>query len=136
MNKNGWGLRVELLFIILFLVCILISTIGLQRLGLLKDKEGSYVNLGGNGENYDYSGLEQKIVNAAIKYYDKKYPDGHNDTVIVSFDTLYHDGDITKLYDEIGKECNGYAKILKNKVTIGYVKCPKYMTSGYDEDND
>ena len=35
MNKNGWGLRVELMFILLFLICLVMATIGLNQLGLL-----------------------------------------------------------------------------------------------------
>ena len=137
MNKNGWGLRAELGFILLFLVCLLIATIGLHRLGLLSDKDGAYVDLGeytsGKG-NYDYSDVEAKVSSAAKRYYNDNYPSGTSDTIIVSTATLKNQGYLGSIPDSRNKECKGYAKILNTGVCVSYIKCSTYKTSGYSED--
>ena len=43
MNKNGWGLRVELFYILIFLFCLVVATIGLNRLGLLGENNNALV---------------------------------------------------------------------------------------------
>ena len=45
MNKNGWGLRAELGFLLLFLICLLVSTIGLHELGMFGAKDTSSINI-------------------------------------------------------------------------------------------
>ena len=35
MNKNGWGLRAELLIILLFVICLAVACIGANKFGLL-----------------------------------------------------------------------------------------------------
>ena len=88
MNKNGWGLRVELAFLLLFLICLLISTIGLHTMGLVGN------NSIGVEEDYSdhlFEELEGRVADAAKKYYSDKYPYGSGDTIVVSVDTLkYH----------------------------------------------
>ena len=135
MNKNGWGLRAELAFVLLFLVCILISTIGLYRLGLLKNASGIYDDDTGyirNNVNYDYDSLERQVVSAAEKYYNENYSE-INDTIVVTTSTLKSKGYLSPLYDYRGKECNGYAVILKTGNIVSYIKCGLYKTSGYSE---
>ena len=132
MNKHGWGLRAELAFLLLFLICILISTIGLHKLGLLA---------GQNPENgtqstitYDFDELERRVVVAAKNYYNDKYPAGTIDTIVVSVDTLKANGYLSPIYDNKNKECKGYAKILKSGNCVSYIKCSYYKTVGYSED--
>lgn len=135
MNKNGWGLRAELAFVLLFLVCILISTIGLYRLGLLKNASGIYDDDTGyirNNVNYDYDSLERQVVSAAEKYYNENYSE-INDTIVVTTSTLKSKGYLSPLYDYRDKECNGYAVILKTGNIVSYIKCGLYKTSGYSE---
>ena len=136
MKRNGWGLRVELAFLLLFVICILITTIGLYRMGLFGNEEGSYIDIGnytkGNG-TFDYDALEQKVIFGARKYYNENYPNGNNDTIVISVDTLVNNGYITKLYDGRNKECSGYAKVLPNQNIISYIKCSIYKTTGYSE---
>ena len=137
MNKEGWGLRVELAFILLFVICIIISTIGLNRMGLFGDNDDSYIDMSeytkGNG-TFDYDALEQKVIDASVRYYDDVYPNGSEDTVIVSISTLKNNGYLSPIYDARNKECNGYSKILSNRNTIAYIKCSVYKTTGYSED--
>lgn len=130
MNKNGWGLRVELFFIFLFLLCLLIATIGLNKFGLLDN--GSDNDIFGNPKNTEkYLEYEKDLTSAAYNYYNNKYPYGSSDIIIISVGTLYNGGYLSTLYDAKGKECSGYAKILPNKSILPYIKCSNYKTSGY-----
>lgn len=132
MNKKGWGLRVELAFLLLFLVCLLIATIGLQRLDIFgggdKDFEPDITN------KFDYTVLEDKVSASAKKYYENIYPEGSTDTVIVSVETLKNSGYLTEISDNLNRECKGYAKILSNGTCVSYIRCPFYKTVGYSED--
>ena len=137
MNKNGWGLRAELGFILLFLICILISTIGLHSLGLLRDKEGAYVDLGeytSRNANFSYKSLEDKVSASARKYYSDNYPNGSRDVLIVSTSTLKNLGYLGSIADNRSRECKGYAKILRSGTCVSYIRCSNYKTSGYSED--
>lgn len=137
MNKHGWGLRVELAFLLLFLVCIIISTIGLHKLGLLATSDGGDMNLKEYTQDsgaFDYDSLEAKVSSAARNYYNNNYPDGSLDTVIVSVSTLKRNGYLTPIYDSRNKECSGYAKILNTGTCVSYIKCSLYKTVGYNED--
>lgn len=138
MNKVGWGLRAELGFLLLFLVCLLIATIGLHKLGLVGNNEPGVeedfsIYTVGNG-NYDYESLEDEVTLAARKYYDLKYPNGSADTIVVSVDTLKNNGYLSPIYDSRNKECKGYARILRSKTIVSYIKCSVYKTAGYSED--
>ena len=67
MNKHGWGLRVELAFLLLFLVCLIIASVGLSQFGLLT-QEQEY-----SSPSESYYVLENEISTAAKKYYKKQY---------------------------------------------------------------
>lgn len=131
MNKNGWGLRVELAFILLFVFCLLIATIGIHSLGLMEDKEDILIDLGGDGSGETYSNLENKVSDAGYEYYRMHYPNGVTESVTVTVDTLAYNGYMSKIYDEDGRSCKGYAKLLTNGNVVSYIKCPKYTTPGY-----
>jgi len=133
MNKNGWGLRAELGFVLLFLVCILFSTIGLQRMGLFGGEEGEGINFDNYTKgNYDYTSLENKVVDAARNYYYTKYPSGLNENIVVSVNSLKANGYMSPIYDSRNRECNGYAMILKSGTIVSYIKCSSYKTPGYN----
>lgn len=134
MNKNGWGLRAELGFILLFLFCLLISTIGIHSLGLMKDKEGAFIDLSSDIQSsYNYGSLEAKLSSAAYSYYKDTHPYGSNSEIRVTSDTLYYNHYIDKLKDGNGRECSGYARILTNGNVVSYIKCPRYTTTGYKD---
>ena len=48
------------------------------------------------------------------------------DEIIKEYPTPFH------LYDEKGRKCSGYAKIVNNSTSVAYIKCPTYKTNGYD----
>lgn len=134
MNKNGWGLRAELGFVLLFLVCILFSTIGLQKMGLFGGEESEWSRPNNTTGNYNYTSLENTVVNAARRYYEAKYPSGLNDNVVVSVNTLKANGYMSPIYDSRNRECKGYAMILSSGTVVSYIKCPLYKTPGYNSD--
>lgn len=132
MNKNGWGLRIELVFILMFIICLLIATIGLNYLGLVGE-EGAFDN---NKNLSSYTELEHKLSTGALEYYNSRYNNSNEDAVIIKSSTLFANGYISNLYDKKGRKCKGYAKVLNNKTSVAYIKCPGYKTSGYDRNNE
>ena len=122
MNKNGWGLRKELAFILLFVFCLLIAMVGLSQFGLTED----------SSEKTSYKTLENKLTSAALEYYNDKYNSASGDVVIIKFSTLKNNGYISKFEDVNGLECNGYTKIVNSDVGVSYIRCFGYKTNGYD----
>lgn len=141
MNKNGWGLRVELFYILIFLFCLVIATIGLNRLGLLGNNENALVKPDNSGsEIYSYEPLESKVVSAAKNYYQDMYNGNGEDIVIVRVSTLQANGYLGTLTDDRNKPCSGYAKVITSssgkEVYVSYIKCSRYTTTGYESEND
>lgn len=122
MNKNGWGLRKELAFILLFVFCLLIAMVGLSQFGLTED----------SSDKTSYKTLENKLTSAALEYYNDKYNSASGDVVIIKFSTLKNNGYISKFEDVNGLECNGYTKIVNSDVGVSYIRCFGYKTNGYD----
>ncbi|NLC47895.1 MAG: hypothetical protein GX758_00860 [Tenericutes bacterium] len=139
MKKNGWGLRMELVFILMFLICLVIAVIGLNRLGFLGNSDNSLINQS-EDNSFSYSNLESKVVTSAKKYYVNEYNDDILlENTIIRVSTLYYNGYIEKLYDKNNKQCSGYVELVPNGdniVYVPYIKCPKYKTRGYDGSND
>lgn len=124
----------ELVFIIIFLVCLLIATIGLSNIGILGNEPGTPLYNFNKDDDFNYSSLENRVSEAALKYYKDKYYSTSSDTLVVSVNTLKNNGYLTSIKDGKNKECTGYAKILTNGTCVSYIKCSKYKTSGYDSD--
>jgi hypothetical protein len=132
-NKNGWGLRVELVFIIIFLVCLIIATVGLLEFGLLGDKASQYNN-NTNSAYFSYSALENQLNNASVRYYNNYYYDSDEDEIIIRHSTLINSHYMGELIDEDGNKCVGYTKVVRQfdgPSFNTYIKCPKYITNGY-----
>lgn len=138
MNKNGWGLRVELLIILMFVICLVIVSIGLNRIGLLGENPDAPLYT--EKEDYDYSKLENTLVDASKKYFSEYYEHELNEEeLIIRLSTLKYNGYISDLLDENGKSCSGYTKVIKSGdgiVYIAYINCSKYKTDGYESKND
>lgn len=128
LNKKGWGLRVELLFIVLFLVCLLIATIGLNRFGL-------FGNSNVNNDAFSYSDLEYKLNDAAKRYYQNNYEVSLDNTLIINSSTLLFNGYLSNFVDGNNNNCSGYTRVISKSGSItytSYIKCPNYKTPGYD----
>ncbi len=140
MNKNGWGLRVELVIILLFLICLAIACIGLNRFGLLGENDNPLIKEPTTEDNtVYYTGLEDKLRVATREYYDAKYDDNTEDMVIIKLSTLYNGGYISKLYSKSNVECSGYSKVINNgdsSTIVPYIRCLGYTTSGYERSNE
>ena len=132
MNKNGWGLRAELGFLLLFLICLLVATIGLHKMGIF-GVGNTNINVNENG-SFDYGNLENKVTIACKKYYSSNYPNGSSDTIIMNLTTLKNTGYLSPIYDSLNRECKGYAKALPSGVCVSYRRCSFYKTVGYSED--
>ena len=140
MKKNGWGLRVELLFILLFIVCLIIAVIGLNRMGVIGGDLSS-INVGNNKESIEvYYMLENDLVNIATNYvndyYEGNYPEEEFD---VRSSTIVNTGYMSKLKDSKGRECTGYVtvkQINSSLIYMPYIKCIKYKTEGYISNKD
>ena len=131
MNKNGWGLRVELMFIVLFLICLLIATIGLNKLGLFGGP-----GLLDNNTTYSYTELENRMNEASKRYYQNNYEYVSYETIIIRSSTLLLNGYMSNMLDENGNVCSGYTKVYTNyysePIFTTYINCPGYKTAGYD----
>lgn len=147
MNKNGWGLTNELIFILIFIICLVIVVIGLKKLSLLENFNPNYhsntdTNNGAVEKEYDYNSLEEKLRNSTIKYIEKEYNNQLGiDTLIIQSDTLREKGYLTDYSDENGKYCSGYCEVYINENDVieykPYVKCDDlYETEGYVERKD
>ena len=133
-----WGLRWELCIIIVFIICLLVATIGLNRFGLLS-KDGSdeirYIGVE-EGDTYSYSELESRVARAGLNYYKSYYPNGLNTSTTVSVKRLIDTGYLDTLYDGEGRRCTGYAHLTIKGSSFGYIKCRRYRTEGYDFENE
>ena len=63
LNKNGWGIIAFLIFILVFVVCLIGSAIGLRRLGLL-DENYSFVPFSEIAENREAMKAEREAKKA------------------------------------------------------------------------
>lgn len=127
LNKQGWGLR-EMLVLSGVLVLFLVIAI-------------YYIyNLFGDAEEYNanyYYELEEKLEHQANIYLNDYFDDDlSSDYITITRNILRaYDLDIA-LKDSKGDACSGYvmANKSKGKVNIkSYIKCNKYMTSGYED---
>ena len=128
-----WGLRWELCIVIVFIFCLLIATIGLNRFGLLSN-DNSVIRYVGpeEGDTYSYSELESQVAQAGLKYYKSRYPNGISESKRVSVNTLINAGFLSTLYDGNNRRCTGYAYLSTRGSSFGYVKCRRYRTEGYE----
>lgn len=136
LNKNGWGLQTELLFILIFLVGFAVALIGLNRMGLLGNSENRYT---GNETNYKL--LEDNLKEAAKDYIHEIYSNIiSEDTIILRVNHLIKNKYLEPIRDKNGKDCSGYVEVIKtesnNIIYYPYLKCNNYTTLEYDERKD
>jgi hypothetical protein len=129
-KANGWGLRFELVFIMIFLICLLVATIGLNKLGLLGDNDDNY----NNKVYFSYTVLENKLNDASKRYYQNNYDEYNPTDLTIRSYTLLSNNYMNELLDEEGNKCSGYTSV-KHKATgiefKSFINCPKYTTEGY-----
>lgn len=143
LNKKGWGLGVFLVFIALFIICLLSVAIALRAHGLLDEnwnwiKPGQTTNK--KDDKTDYSKLEDELVIGTKKYIEEYYNNNLGlDTLNIKVKSLVDKGFIDEPKDKDGS-CSGYVSVYLNssdEITFKpYLKCKKYETKGYTERHD
>ena len=144
LNKNGWGLGTFIAFIVIFIICLIISAVGLRQIGLL-DEDWQFINIkdfnSGIRTAFNYTDLETKATMAARDYIEKEYNNtlGY-DTLSVKIKTMIETGYLTEFKDGKDRDCTGYVSVYKtdagDKVFTPYIKCKRYTSSGYEERKD
>lgn len=151
LNKNGWGFIEFFAFLIIFIVCLVISALGLKQFGLIDD-DWHFIKLEDlnkpdnstyNNDNtkVTYASLREDMVGATMKYIKKYYNDELGlDTLNIRVSQLKKEGFIEKFKDADGHECSGYVAVYldnQNKIQYNpYLKCKKYETTGYEARKD
>lgn len=135
LDNKGWGLGALIagigVFAIALLVVVIIVNNNLKELGLVKTKPK---------EVYDYTVLEKKVEEAAVKYTNKINID--NDTSLtITIKKLQNEKYLQDIYDlkNQNRKCSGYVIISKknNKINYDpYLNCYNYKTFGYSSKFD
>ena len=147
MNKHGWGLSSELIFILIFIICLIIAVIGLKEFSLMEEFNPNYYsNTNTNNDSinkeYNYQELEVRLKNSTIDYINDVYNNDLGlDTLIIQSSLLREMGYLNNYSDENDKYCSGYCEVYLNEnneiIYEPYVKCGDYYESkGYVERKD
>lgn len=147
LNKNGWGYFEFFVFLIIFVICLIISFAGLRYVGLL-DENWHFVDFEEIGKEkeeekkpFSYADLREDMVDATMKYISKYYNNELGlDTLNIRVSQLKKEGLITEFKDNKGKDCSGYTAVYKDdngKIQYNpYLKCENFETDGYEERKD
>lgn len=140
MKRNGWGLRTELFIILIFLMCLVIAIIGLNKMGLIEGANSIINDNVKTNTEETYMLLEQKLIVSAKDYVNYYYGGAYiDDSIVVRYSSLYYNNYIEKITDNSSRDCSGYVivkKIDSNLIYSPYLKCPGYKTSGYESSKD
>ena len=148
LNKKGWGILEAIVFIIIFIFCLLFSFWGLKKLGLVDENNQFYpsnINKEDKTEDkeeekFSFSDLEVKMTNATKNYINDFYNNELGlDTLNIRVSQLIDNGYLTELKDDNKKDCSGYVSVhVENDEIVykPYLKCKKYETQGYEERKD
>lgn len=137
LNNKGWGLGVFLGFVAILLFFVVVVGVNSYKLGVKTEKgfqfDSSVVDK--NSSNNVKSDLESKVLKAAMNYKRNEYGNmTSGQTVIVKISRL-----IDENYLSGSENCSGYVEIRNRNSDISYstyLKCPDYITDGYDREKD
>lgn len=147
LNKNGWGYFEFFVFLIIFVICLVISAVGLKQFGLIDDN-WQFVKFEDIGKNEkeeklkkSYSDLRNSMVDGTIKYISKYYNNELGlDTLNIRVSQLKNEGYIKDFKDANGDLCSGYVSVYKDdngKIQYNpYLKCKDFETGGYEARKD
>lgn len=150
-NKNGWSLATEIMFIIVFMICLLVSIYYLNKMGLLGNNAIDNFNkaktnvktLLTEGMDTTYQDIEDTLLYETKKYVKRNYGDLGIDTLIITssklIDANYLDKEELSDPDKQGEYCSGYVEVeeVNNKFIYSpYISCLKYTTKGYIKRRD
>lgn len=132
LNNRGWGLGIFLVFVMIFVLCIIVAGVNAYKIGLQKEPSIQFGSDSGKSNYEKYKPLEDKIKLAAEEYKNVHYTDmSFGDSVFVTFKTLVANNHLSS-----SEGCTGYVKISDGDEYIVYFNCPDYKSSGYLEDLD
>lgn len=147
LKKVGKGLITELIYIFVFCICLIVSVVLINEMGLLKDFNSALSPI--DKETKDrivnkistnkYPQMEYEIKEVAKKYVKNNYttiPDNLN----IRISTLISNGYLEAVYDKNNNRCTGYITstrgIVFNKYKT-YLRCgDAYQTNGYEYSKD
>lgn len=144
LNERGWGLSIFIVFIAVFVIAIILVSIGAERAGI--GSSGGITSLptespSGNKNYTDQEIMSAKnyeavVQNAASRYFDQIYTNQNpSNKIVVSVSTLLSSGYLDS-FSVAGNTCSGYTVISidgENRLFQPYVHCGNvYTTSGYD----
>lgn len=143
-SKRGWGLANELLFLLVFVLCLIITFIYLYKAGLFKndiipiiDNKTTIIT-----KKFDYEALESKLKESTEMYIEKEYNNNLGlDRLIIKSKVLIDKELLKDFNDENQELCKGYCEVFINddgKIQYNpYIKCGnKYKTKGYEDRKD
>lgn len=143
LNNKGWGMGTFIIGIGVFAIALLVVVILVHNgAKVLEPKNKGNNDLNNEYDNieYDYTELEDKVVEAADKYVVQKYGENFDeDTLItVTVKKLQKENFLDNIYDlkNNSKKCSGYVTFYKknNKFYFEpYINCKNYQTKGYEE---
>ncbi|MEG1143242.1 MAG: hypothetical protein RR228_00490 [Bacilli bacterium] len=131
-NKNGWGLQSEIIFICVFIFCLISSIILITVLGLYKKN-----NVNGNTDiviSSVYKNMLNDLEKGAKKYIKNDMDDIVKKSIIINSKVLESKGYINKLVDDNNKACEGYVEVTNDMFLKynPYVKCKDFISNGYN----
>ena len=137
LNNRGWGLGVFLGFIAILLFCLVVVGFNAYKLGI-KTEGGLQFDssvIDNNSSNNTKNNIESRVISAAMNYKRNEYGNMSNgQTIIVKVSRLVEEN-----YLSSSDNCSGYVEIRNINGDISYnayLKCPDYVTDGYNSEND
>ena len=153
LKKGGKGLITELIYIFVFCICLIISVVLTNQMGLLKDFESALFPVSEEtqekisnkihpitiSKDRSYEQMEYDVRNVSKRYVNNNYTNIPNN-LIIRISTLVDNNYIEPIYDWSGNKCTGYTTCNKglifNKYKT-YLKCGNvYQTKGYEYSKD
>ena len=128
LNKNGWSLKEMLLLTGILALFLLVAIYYIASL---------YSNFESEVKGTNYALLEENLEKQALIYLNDYYDELlTNEDITITRNVLRSYNLDIVLQDNNGKSCSGYVMAHKThgKVYVkSYIKCDKYVTSGYEE---
>lgn len=127
LNKHGWGLREMLILSGILILFLIIAIYFIYTM---------YNNFEGEINAGYYQGLEEKLENQAKVFISDYYVEPlSTDKVTITRSVLNSYNLDVNLVDKDNNACSGYVTAYKsqgNEIYKSYIKCPRYMTEGYE----
>ena len=144
LNERGWGLTIFLVFIGVFLIAIVLISIGAARIGLAPSKPTPQPTPIPTPSAYHYTQdefnmakqYEKDVWDASLRYFSDNYSGVNEKNAIVITSATLVDGHYLEYRSIAGNSCSGYSVVKKEEDTnqvSTYIQCGGvYTTSGYD----